>query len=165
MPDYKKAKEKAEEVIAHHSITEPVVPVFDLADKLGYKIKFFPSEGELAQVAGITDPKSNTIFVNKEDPIYRQSFTVAHELGHIILEHDPNQYGVFLRNTHVETTDEEKEANAFASYLLMPDALLKQTMDKYHLSEKDTELLAGIFGVSPEAMRFRLLRYKKPWGI
>ncbi len=160
-PDFYRAKTEAEKIIVQNGITEPVVPVFELAEKFDYKIKFFSPEGDLNQVAGVTQPESKTIFVNQSDPVYRQSFTIAHELGHIVLGHSPNKYGVLLRNTHKETTDEEKEANAFAAYLLMPDSLLKETMKKYSLTEKNIEILAGIFGVSNEAMRNRLKFFKQ----
>jgi len=159
-PIYPAAKSKAEEIIASNGITEPVVPVFEIAEKEGYAIKFFTSEGELAKVAGFTDPKSKTIYVNQSDPVYRQSFTVAHELGHLVLGHKPNEYGVLLRNTNIATNDIEKQANAFAAYLLMPDALIKDIMTKYKLDETRTDLLAGIFGVSTDAMRYRLKRYQ-----
>lgn len=160
-PDFQKVKAEAEKMIEQNGITEPVVPVFQLAENLGYKITFFPSEGELSKVAGITRPDSKIIFVNQADPVYRQSFTIAHELGHIVLGHTPDKFGLLLRNTHIETTDEEKEANAFAAYLLMPDSLLKETMRKYNLDEKNIEILAGIFGVSNEAMRNRLKFFKR----
>ncbi len=159
--NFERAKKEAEKIILANDITEPVVPVFEIAEKLQYIIKFFPSKGELSNVAGVTRPETREIFVNQEDPVYRQSFTVAHELGHIILGHAPNKYGVLLRNTNIETTDEEKEANAFAAYLLMPDVLLRETMKKYHLDKDNLEMLAGIFGVSKEAMRHRMKFFTK----
>lgn len=160
-PNYNEARKKAEELIVARGITEPVVPIFEIAEDNGCTIRFFRPTGELLRVAGFTDTKTKTIYVNESDPAYRQSFTVAHELGHLILGHGSNEYGVLLRNTHIETTPIEKEANAFASYLLMPEALLRKIMGQYNLDKNQVELLAGIFGVSSQAMKFRLQRLEK----
>lgn len=159
-PNYTRAKELASQVLSDRRITEPVVPVFEIAEQMGYAIRFFDPAGKLSRVAGMTEPEKKIIWVNRNDPAYRQSFTVAHELGHICLNHDPRKYGVYenvhLREANTEMTTEEKEANAFAAALLMPPNLLRETMRQYRLTDAHAEILAGIFGVSSEAMRYQL---------
>lgn len=39
---------------------------------------------------GYYEPRTKTIFVNDNEPATRNLFTVAHELGHFILHHSPN---------------------------------------------------------------------------
>ena len=66
------------------------------------------------------------IVVNFSEPEYRQRFTLAHELGHIILEHsgmkfrtaDPSKYADEI------TRVQERLANKFAAELLMPKKLV-----------------------------------------
>lgn len=64
------------------------------------------------------------VVVNKNNPLTRQRFTLAHELGHVII---PWHIGLIIDRTEVHTTlvwsdywTTETEANAFAAELLMP---------------------------------------------
>lgn len=71
----------------------------------------------------------------------RTRFTVAHELGHIVL------HGEQLLELHTRPDDEyadqlEREANTFAAHLLVPDAALKR------LPTARPETIATRFGVS-----------------
>lgn len=157
MADYEKAKLEAKNLLEKYYIKDPAVPVFELAQNLGYKIEFFKME-QLKDVAGFTDLDKKNIYINENDPSYRQSFTVAHELGHIVLQHQPDKVGVLFRNTNIPTTDEEKEANAFAANLLMPKPFILKVMKEYNLNKEDVNILAGIFGVSPQAMGHQLER-------
>lgn len=97
----------------------------------------------------------------------RQRFTLAHELGHLVL-HDgsgerlfvDNEMRVYQRadqpNPSANPT-EEREANRFASALLMPRHLIEKHMSKLDFSdESDVALLARRFGVSDQAMSIRL---------
>lgn len=74
----------------------------------------------------------------------RLNFTLAHELGHVLLGHVGEQMRA-----------EEAEANAFAASLLCPAAAV------YYLSHRDggfptAEALTAIFPLSLEAARLRL---------
>lgn len=161
MPQYEKAQRLAEETLKKHGMHAPIVNVFAIAQREGLSLKeFSPSEVELENVAGFFDPASKTIFVNKTDPAYRQTFTVAHELGHYLLGHDASKYGVLPRwqAPGAEKEPEEKEADCFAANLLVPEEMLKKTMREYGLTLKDEEILARMFGVSKDVMHYRLLR-------
>ncbi|MST50370.1 ImmA/IrrE family metallo-endopeptidase [Mobiluncus holmesii] len=56
------------------------------------------------------------VFLKGSDSRERLTFTLAHELGHIILNHSCSNES-YVR--------EEQEANFFASYLLMPDIIAR----------------------------------------
>ncbi len=105
------------------------------------------------------------IGVNSTDSPNRQRFTIAHELGHLILHvesdlHVDQRFPIGLRSgiSAMAVDDNEIEANQFAAELLMPSALIT----------KDVELLVGIdvdkaisslsnkYKVSTEAMSIRL---------
>lgn len=163
MPNYEEAKNKALDLLTEYNINEPVVPVFNIAKNKGIDIKFFAnSSGKLNNVSGLFDAKTKTIYVNDEDPPNRKTFTVAHELGHHILKHEPDKYGVLPRFANPTDTnsnnDLEKEANCFAANLLVPERMLKEIMNKYNLSKSDANLLSKMFGVSKDVMKYRLER-------
>ncbi len=106
-------------------------------------------------------------FVNADDILPRRRFTAAHELGHAVLHRESmGRYRADTDKTLLEggdATDElEREANAFAAELLMPEEVVRARALElkslhgccppgvlaYRLS---AELL-----VSREAMRYRL---------
>lgn len=157
MADYKKAKEKAMELLQNYDIREPVVPVFDIARQEGLKIVGFESRDKLKDFSGFYDSRIKTIYINNEDSPNRQIFTVAHELGHYKLQHALGNLEVLPRYANpVAKEPVEQEANFFAANLLVPENMLKETMKKYKLTSLDTDLLSKLFGVSREVMTYRL---------
>jgi Zn-dependent peptidase ImmA (M78 family) len=60
--------------------------------------------------------------VNDDRPVTRKRFSLAHEIGHFALNHGPLS---FLSN-FIDARDikQEREANKFASELLMPKRIL-----------------------------------------
>ena len=74
-------------------------------------------------VAGFIDFTEQAIYVNAADPYNRQTFTIAHELGHYFLHKEyykqhPEAYRVLLRRpVGRQNNPLEKEANAFAPHL------------------------------------------------
>ena len=110
---------------------------------------------------------------NPSESKVRQRYTLAHELGHFVLHYNDNktfvdnekfyQFKMFrsgklnLSNSELEC---EREANAFAAALLMPQTLLNKELEAYEgfdLSDSTmiTEL-AKKFEVSTQAMSFRI---------
>ncbi len=104
----------------------------------------------------------------------RQRFTLAHEIGHLILHRDlseifidgsPYASVVFLRD---ELSSEgvyelEIEANNFAAALLMPEQEVKKEFNKLAMvfdSDEDLALrqLASTFKVSVQALMIRLAK-------
>jgi len=76
--------------------------------------------------------------VNAKHHPHRQRFSLAHEFGHILLNHSPSYYnpGITLdnpptskRHTSAEAMF-ETEANAFAGELLVPFEMLKKEFKK-----------------------------------
>jgi hypothetical protein len=102
------------------------------------------------------------IFVNTRSCQTRQRFTIAHELGHFVL-HRGEQAGFQCDKDAVhlglgESAAIEREADEFASHLLMPSdvvckAIADQPIDLRLLSE-----LADAFDVSFEALCIRFIK-------
>ena len=131
----------------------PVVPV-DLRILLDkYALKAYDVEFKDKNISGAFDRRTKKIYLDKTDPKTRKIFTLAHELGHYFL-HQNVQGDIFDRDkTLRETKDpKEKEADAFAAELLMPE----QSIREYWTIAESIQQLADIFAVSYLAMKTRL---------
>lgn len=93
----------------------------------------------------------------------RRRFTIAHELGHFVLHRD-RQTDFNCDKTSVFSGSEtmaaiEREANVFASNLLMPGDVFGKCIDGAHI---DLHLLSGLakqFEVSFEALCIRFIQH------
>lgn len=145
---------KADELSAPYSA--PPIPVLEIAEQNGVDVVFsnFGVEGD--KVAGFCDFENARIYVNADDFLPRQTFTMAHELGHWVLHKDffdahPERYQILPRFQSVARHDPfEQEANSFAANLLVPKRLLAPVR---HASVTS---LAQIFAVSRSMMENRL---------
>ncbi len=158
-PDYKKATDTALMLLKSFEIRGPVIPVDEIAQREGIAIQYFRPDHDkkLEKVSGFFDPDSKTIYVNSADTPTRQLFTIAHELGHFELQHNPSQFDVLYRfATPIDKEPVEQEANCFAANLLVPEEMLAKIMKKYNLTANDFQTLADLFGVSAEVMKYRL---------
>jgi Zn-dependent peptidase ImmA (M78 family) len=160
------ARKKARDLLASVKVKVPPVPVELLAKRAGAEVHYEPFSGELC---GMVHRKSNgkaVIGVNALHPATRQRFTVAHELGHLLLhkdeelhvdENSPIGFRSPLSSQAVDS--DEIEANQFAAELLMPVPLLTAAIRKIPAktgTEDAITHLAEVFGVSEQAMTFRL---------
>lgn len=154
---------KTSDLLTKHGINSPVINVFQITENEGLKLNFVKMPESLSNVAGFFDVDSKSIYINNNDPINRQIFTVAHELGHYILNHEKDKFGVLYRmqKFNGENSVAEQEANLFAANILVPQNMLLEAMKKYNLDKKDDELLASLFGVSKEMMGYRILTLNK----
>jgi uncharacterized protein DUF955 len=84
----------------------------------------------------------------------RQRFTIAHELGHHVLDHGPSFRDPVAHFTMGYSSPREREANRFAAELLMPDEAIEYLMRT--MKNATVAKLAERFGVSQVAMGYRL---------
>lgn len=70
------------------------------------------------------------IMINKVEPEYKQRFTIAHKIGHIILNHQGKSYRAINLEKYSDTIDRMNEvaANNFAAQLIMPEKLVKSSL-------------------------------------
>jgi Zn-dependent peptidase ImmA (M78 family) len=151
------------------AITTPPVPVERLARDLGALVSYQPFDTE--DISGLlyrSEGAAPVIGVNSSNSRLRQRFTIAHELGHLLL-HEGNGLMIerlvrvnFRNATSGTATDaEESDANRFAAELLMPEDLLRRALEALlagrSLSDVDlVKRLARRFEVSEQAMTYRL---------
>jgi len=161
--------EAARELVAKARITEPPVPVEQLAQDAGAVISYQPFEAE--DISGLlyrTAGSAPVIGVNSNNPKARQRFTIGHELGHLIL-HPGHELILerlirlnFRNATSSTASDEEEiEANHFAAELLMPHDLLRHSLSMLMQGRPLSDLevvrrLTRRFEVSQSAMEYRL---------
>jgi Zn-dependent peptidase ImmA (M78 family) len=150
------------------------IDVFALAQKYAILIKEpMGSElsGMLVPLARKVRGKLWAIVVNSTHPRVRQRFTVAHELGHLVLHaytvpHADRGFKIRFRNARSSdgSVSEEIEANEFAAELLMPAKLMlskvsEQNLEYSPLNDEGANSLKTLskeFEVSQQALSFRL---------
>lgn len=96
---------------------EPVINIFEYFESKGIVVVEFDDVSEKFDgVSFLTDKGIPVIIINKNFPNDRKRFTLAHELGHILM----HCTGDFPNPVHRDEKQKENEANRFASEFLMP---------------------------------------------
>jgi len=154
-PDFRRARESALTILKRNRIISPPVNPVELARELGVEVYFAEFSSNMEEVSGFYDADENAIYVNSDEYPLRQTFTVAHELGHKILHAEwakSNDYRVLMRDQAANSdSPQEKEANTFAANLLVPRFML----DDYYGLAKTTEL-SKLFAVSIPVIENRI---------
>lgn len=131
-------------------VREPPVDVYDLAKALQVAVHDVEDPGWEGAVQ--FDETQAHIWVRAEAPLLRRRFTVAYELGRIML----NPFGEYRDAAPgVGNTDEEMRAAAFGLCLLMPKVNLYPLV--YESSMKIGQM-AQVFGVRVNHMVLRIER-------
>jgi Zn-dependent peptidase ImmA (M78 family) len=153
-------------LLSESDITEAPVPVSRIAKAKGARVYMDSLEGDLSGFL-YRDKDQAVIGVNTSHSSARQSFTIAHELGHLLLHdqeqlHVDHEFRVRLRSdVSSQGTDEaEQEANFFAASLLMPREFIGRDLaNKEYVDLLDDDFLRGLarkYGVSAQALAIRL---------
>ncbi|HKU18830.1 MAG TPA: ImmA/IrrE family metallo-endopeptidase [Candidatus Saccharimonadales bacterium] len=149
-----------------------------------YKWAFPVQVGKLAEELGLTvvsttdlpqgmsgsiskEGEHYVVYVNAKQPLRRQRFTIAHEIGHFLEDRDyldqadeilnPTKKAILNRSSRAAASDDLAErrreyvADQFAGDLLMPEAPFKEVWSKAQCL-KD---VADYFGVSEMAANVR----------
>jgi Zn-dependent peptidase ImmA (M78 family) len=127
--------------------SDPIPNLVELLEERGIKILAFDLtniDGLTARVRRSRKGAVPVIVVNGKDWGERQRFTLAHELGHMVMEGGGK-------------VDEEKAAHRFAGAFLMPADALWAEIGRHRTSIGGRELfyLKQLFGVSVQAITYR----------
>ena len=131
----------------------PVRAVFDsfssFCEKTGTPREAFSSDADALTVR--RDGQYVILYNERIASERRRAFTLAHELGHILLSHAGEA-----------PATEEREANAFAASLLCPEILFRYL--EHRDGPFDEEKMTAVFSLSREAAAHRLrdLRRRTP---
>ena len=97
--------------------------------------------------SAIVSIEDKCIGINRNHPNVRKRFSIAHEMGHILLDHPSDVFDP----SGIADEVFETEANAFAAEFLVPLASLKAEFSKC----RNYKELAKKFIVSEESMYYR----------
>lgn len=167
----KKIRGLVRQILGSAGVTTAPVPVEQIARAQGAELRMqgmdVPDSSNISGFLYRENGKA-TIGVNAAHHPNRQRFTVAHELGHLLLHGAAN--GIRVDDVHVDrsfhlrsqlssegTDPAEREANFFAAELLMPEHFLKAEALSFDLvDDAAAKDLAKRYGVSVQAMMIRL---------
>jgi Zn-dependent peptidase ImmA (M78 family) len=132
-------------------------PPFDpwrVARDLGVYVESTPLSG----IDGYVERRgeSLTIILNALAPRYRARFTLAHEIGHILLARWANNAGRFMRfrangipaGTSFRDPEEERLCNKFAAAFLMPSSEIREVIARHGVTIDSVDCVRQRFGVS-----------------
>lgn len=152
-PRKKFAEVTAQNLLKHARISTAPVSLRQVIEHLQSKTnldvvgsqKFTEKVSGLLVVCKKADDEFVTIVFNENHPGCRRRFTLAHEIGHMLMRHGScSEDG--------PASHAEKEANLFAGELLMPAKMLKKDL----AATPDIPSLAKKYLVSAQALSIKL---------
>ena len=162
---------KVNEILRDTDLTSIPIDVYRIAKYYGFSLyqdKMAPNESGLIVVSDKPIKNFDTrklIVVNEKDSLLRKRFTVAHELGHYFLNDCPDT--CYAHRDAGDYGEEERDANRFASALLMPRAEVCRAVADLQSACPNcpVSLIIGeisrSFGVSESAAEVRLKRLEQ----
>lgn len=184
MIQYSEIKRRAEEERFNFEKTRKTedsdfaLDIIAFAEKQGFKVYLADMEESgvvLINEDGLKniEGEKRAILVNSQDSALRRRFTIAHELAHYFLHlNDEERKMVAYRDVHYQRkTRQEKEADYFASNLLMPEGKVRAAMSALYATvhrmtdQKKITFISNMFLVSSSAASVRLqqLGYIDSW--
>jgi len=133
------------------------IPFKALLSKLSILCVFKPLSDEISGMVGQLK-KVKFMLINSNHSIGRQNFTIAHEIYHIF-------YDKYFKTTIVDFKNdnegEEKKANTFASYLILPedgliDLIPEKEKSKNRITIQTLVKIEQYYQASRRALLFRL---------
>lgn len=152
---YKNIRNASWKCLIDFKVNSLPVKLNELAKNLGVVILKNSDAQMLEQYkSGITVLQNGIFYIiyNDRENIARCRYTVAHELGHIVLGH--LLYDTIKYRTFKKRDEEEKEADMFAIRLLAPACVL------YGLNLHTAEDISRVCNISYTAAKYRAERMK-----
>lgn len=165
---YQNARDAAWKVLIECGISELPIRPSEICRHYNWVLTDYITGERSIKLLGLAELKERTdgfcavtenhvyIFFDSSLPRGRQRFTVAHEIGHLILGHVGNGMAtVENREPTGAEQEEERAANQFAARLLAPACVL------HEIGTKTTEEIQELCGISKQAARFRAERIQE----
>ena len=173
MPPTRNPELAARKILRELGMKKAPVSLNLITKKLGIRLTEEPFDEELSGIL-VKESGAVVIGVNSTHHENRKRFTIAHEIGHYMLDHPGEMFiDKTLRQKAVvvrrdgrssEGTDKhEIEANRFAAELLMPSEVVEEEvrkrLSKSKLPSADDLVrdMTALFQVSSKAMEIRLV--------
>lgn len=148
--------ELVSELLNRAHVRTPPVRLEPILEQLNIELSADPRMEHDASVIPMTDPSLGppthwTAYYNPGRSEARRRFTLAHEIGHVVLHGDV--HATAAARGGGPRRPKEREADRFAAELLMPRDMVTRAVEEHG---PDTETLRALFQVSRQAMQIRL---------
>ena len=125
------ARNKARQLLKDIGIKKVPVSIREIVDYLkqnhNFNIASYTGFDEETDALLHTDSEGSTLLFDPSNSENRKRFTIAHEIGHFMLDH--TQHGWCKRQEDNGRDPKESEADEFAGELLMPLKLFKADLN------------------------------------
>lgn len=162
----KQIRELVEDLLKRHGVAQKIpVPIEEIARAEGAELRYMPYDGDLSGMVYRDDDRT-VIGVNSLHHPNRERFTIAHELGHMLMHKGKE---VFVdRKFRINFRDgasaegiepEEIDANRFAAEILIPYDMIVEDLKGQQLDAVDEEEIAKLarkYRVSTQTMTYRI---------
>jgi hypothetical protein len=151
---YQNARDTAWQTLIDFKAHELPVPLADICGSLGITLLDDSHAHELRPTeSGIAVKQGSKWYIIFDDSDTRgkQRFTVAHELGHILMGHALKN-GYYTRRDNIAKPADETEADMYAARLLAPACVL------WGINACTAEQIAAICDISLTAAKYRAER-------
>jgi len=157
--NYKNSRDAAWRLLIKHRVSQLPINIRKICKHEKIRVFTYERGKKLIENLGLAEhTKGNdafsfarVIFYNDETSPERQCFSIAHELGHILL-HSPDGATVYNREISPNDDPKESEANIFASRLLAPLCVL------HFLGVNSPEEISALCAISKPASEIRYRR-------
>ncbi len=158
VPDHMALK-RAWELLEAAGEREPPTDVEKLARYLGVtRIKY--EQFLRADACLVPNTNGQVVIINASSGKRRQRFSLAHEIGHLLL----GRGGMRFRNGRDPHSEEERLANIIAAELLIPTRALLRIASDLQPSLEAVKSLSDKFHAALEPTAIKLGELKKPYG-
>ncbi len=150
---YKETRDSVWQLLLDMDIKELPIKITGICRRLGIQVKLYvPQDENSAECRMING--TPLILVSENEPISRQRFSTAHELGHIV-RGDIGRYALVNREQLPTDNPIEQAANVFASRLLAPACVL------WGCNAQTPEQIVQLCDISPTAAKYRMERMQR----
>ena len=163
--NYQQARDAAWQLLIDCGISSLPVSVSGICRRLGHPLYSYSNAAKAIERLGLSEQCKRSdgftlcqedkcyILYNDAQPTGRQRFTVAHELGHVVLSHvGEGTYTVRNREPSPSDDPAEVQANQFAARILAPACVL------HVMGITKAKEISRVCGISLQAAEFRAAR-------
>lgn len=160
---------KAKTFCEEQAINKYPVDIVNICNKMGIKVfEDYLGDDVSGFIVSQKEPfgkygHDKVIVVNLYDSPRRRRFTIAHELAHYALHRSETNDVYAHRDADKIMSEAEKQANLFASIILMPESLVAKVLEDLKATVWDEvplylkcKRIAEAFGVSETVAQVRL---------
>ena len=144
--DYEYVKVEARRLLSRCNVQKPPISLSSICDHLDIVLAEHTLGSRDAALMNSQLTDTVLIMVNPNKIRHRQRFSIAHEIGHYVLEHQSVAFSG--GDGYMQTPEEERQADIFAAELLMPEHFL---LHCWAIGKLDTLNVSQIFDVSKKA--------------